>query len=248
MRVASWNMHRYNQKGLQGAEKLVAAGHDVICLQEVPEKILEKVLNLAPHHAQCRELVWQKGAQKTFLVTLSQHPMSRHIITPHKRWPNLLTKLAGLEEGLEFLASDIHAYNRNWRIFNVHLPLHAPPFGRMIEWIRIYKKFDKQSHNIVCADFNAFAGSIWSALLSPLVGTKLKHLMAHERWQLRKFLEKKQLENPFAKWRTQSQLPYQLDFILHGKELQVVMAERWPDRLNSDHWPLSLTLENISKT
>ena len=243
MQVATWNMYRYNKRSLQGVQTLLDAGHDVVCLQEVPEHLLDSITKLTPHHAVCRELVWKKGTQKTFLVTLSQHPLTHTMITPHKRWPSFATKILGLEEGLEFHAVDVRVHNHDWRIFNVHLPLHAPPFGRMIEWIRICSKFSQQSHNVICADFNAYAGPIWSALLSPILGTKFKHLVAHERKRLKKFLEKKNLQNPFGHWRTQVYFPYQLDFILHHETLTPTKAKRWPSRLHSDHWPLSITLE-----
>lgn len=236
MKIATWNAYRQNPRAIAGITTLLS-GHDVLCLQEVHHDILEDVLKLAPHNHVSDECTWRKG--RSYVVTLSHHPIVKAESLRHRHWPSLRNALQGQKEGRYFQRLDIEKDGQPWRIVNAHLPLNVSPFCRMGEWARMWAETAEHGRNIVCGDFNTFAGPIWAVLVGPFMGFRMRDVFIHERRRLRKFIAEKYFENPFAQWRTQMHLPYQLDFLLHGENLKANNAQRWPDRLGSDHWPLS---------
>ncbi len=243
MQITSWNVFRRNMEALYGVKELVDAGHDILCLQEVPELLLEDILQLMPYNYTCLESVWRNGRSKSYLVILSNYPIEMPTTVPHKQWPSLRNELHGQTESFEFQQINIMCNGQQWRIFNVHLPLNVSPFSRIREWLRIHRRFSSSSHNIICGDFNAFADPLWNMLVAPFFGYRPKDVFIHERNELRNFIFRKKLINPFGRWRTQMHLPFQLDFILHPKLVTGTNAIRWPSRMGSDHWPISIKLK-----
>ena len=49
MKIATWNLDRRNDNALDGVKTLIAE-HEVLCLQEVHEDILDDVTALTEHH------------------------------------------------------------------------------------------------------------------------------------------------------------------------------------------------------
>lgn len=236
MRVATWNTYRDNPKALQGAATLMGK-HDVLCLQEVHHNILDEMLKLAPHHHVSEECTWKKG--QSYVVTLSKHPIIRAKCVQHRHWPSLRNALQKQKEGRFFQRLDIEHNGAPWRIVNVHLPLNASPFCRMGEWARMWGETASHGRNIICGDFNTFAGPIWALMVGPFMGFRMRDVFINERRRLQQFIAKTNFISATPKQRTQMHLPYQLDFLLHSESLTTQHAERWPERLGSDHWPLS---------
>lgn len=236
MKIATWNAYRHNTQALEGIAVLMGQ-HDVLCLQEVHHDILQDVLKYAPYHHTSDECTWKTG--RSYIVTLSKHPISNAQNVRHRHWPSLSNWLQQQTEGRFFHHIDILKKGKSWRIINAHLPLSVSPFCRMREWARLWRHTAKHGRTLICGDFNAFHDPFVGLFVAPFMGHRLKDFLIHERRRLRTFLSKKKFGNPFAPWRTQMHLPYQLDFILHSEALITHNALRWQGRLGSDHWPLS---------
>lgn len=239
MKIATWNVHRRNKKTLKGVQLLMAE-HDVLCLQEINETLLEDVLKTAPHNYVSDECTWRGG--KSYIVTLSKYPITDGECIQHKHWHSLRNILKGQKEGRYFQRVDIDHKGTNWRVVNAHLPLNVSPFCRMCEWARIWNATNQDhTRNVICGDFNTFAGPIWALFVGPFMGFRLKDLFLNERNLMQKYIERSEFTNPLkAKKRTHAHVPYQLDFLLHQTVHETKEFKRWPKRLGSDHWPLSL--------
>ena len=242
MKIATWNVHRRNKKALEGVQTLLKE-HDVLCLQEINEKILDKVTKLAPHHYVSDECTWRGG--KSYIVTLSKHPITKSECIDHQHWKSLRNLWRGQEEGRCFQRVDLDVNGTKWRVINAHLPLNVSPYCRMCEWARIWNETDENhNRNIICGDFNTFAGPIWALIFGPFLGFRIKDLFLNERNLMQKYIERSAFVNPHKKLkRTHAQVPYQLDFLLHEEVQNTKQAKRWPKRMRSDHWPLTIELD-----
>ena len=241
MKIATWNIDRRNKKAPKGIKTLLDV-HEVVCLQEVRETMLDEVKALAPHHFISDECEWRGGT--TYLVTLSKHPITQTEVVEHQHWRSLRNFWRGQDEGRTFHRVDIDRDGKTWRIINTHLPLNVSPYCRMCEWARIWGETDQtHDNNIIAGDFNTFAGPIWALFFGAFLGFRIKDLFLNERNLMQKYIERSAFVNPHKKLRrTHAHVPYQLDFLLHEESQGTHKAIRWSERLGSDHWPLSLEI------
>lgn len=246
MKIATWNLDRRNDNALDGVKTLIAE-HEVLCLQEVHEDILDDVTALTEHHFIADECTYRGG--QTFIVILSKHPIHNAECIDHKHWRSLRNWWRNQKEGRCFQRVDIDRDGQQWRVINAHLPLNVSPFCRMCEWARIWNETDEDhNRNVICGDFNTFAGPIWALFFGVFMGFRLKDLFLNERNLMQKYIERSDFTNPFRKkkfthTRTHMHVPYQLDFLLHHEKHKTKDAKRWPKRMGSDHWPLSAQIE-----
>lgn len=239
MKIVTWNALRTNLNIIDGVEKLLAAGHDVICLQEIPQKDKNTLKELTPYSTYIEDCIHKGGI--SYNMVLSKHPITSVQTLPHRPWSSLTLRIRNRKDGMFFQKVEILKEGVIWQVINTHLILNAPPLIRIAEWIRMSRHMAPHNRTLICGDFNTFASPLWSIIVAWYMDYRWKDFFTHERKQMEAFLRKKKLINPFSQ-RTQTYLPYQLDFILFKESLKFSNATRWPERYGSDHWPLSIQL------
>ena len=114
MRLASWNMNHHNRTAMRGVEQLYDAGHDMLCLQEVPEHLLPELARLPGDLFACDEYTDTTGLTSK-LVILSRRPIQAHTVHQHKEYYSLRNWWGGIREGIAFHHVDLLVANQPTR-------------------------------------------------------------------------------------------------------------------------------------
>ncbi len=268
MVIYSWNMLFSNER-LDGAFAFIRdADFDIFCLQEVPEKFLERLKTLPYHLASRHERKIQlKGnASSSFAVILSKHPIEKHwsIFLPghpshslplHTRLFVYFTPLmlfsdvreavgygfADLERGA--LYADVAIGGASVRVFNFHLTLTQPAW-RIDEFASTLAKRDQEKPTIVCGDFNTLEKPHIS-ILNWLLGGRVSDafLWHRERRMMERHFVEHELVNPLRGSVTHPLSRSQLDHILVSESFSIKNASVIRDRHGSDHHPIRVEAE-----
>lgn len=247
IKVMSWNVSFRNKRFEEGIAAMLFLKPDVICLQEVPmHRVdwLRRRLGM-PYCITAKNYCLARAGIDTRLVLLSRLPVLDGKAMPHKRYRSLYNKLNGSKDGREYIQADIDVGNgQSVRVFNFHMPLKVGPSRRVNEIKHVLTQSADAPLKMLCGDFNT-CGRFWvTPLLALPYSYGLRDIVFNEQKALEKLFAKHDIVNPYKGWRTQAQLPFQLDGIyvsqpLMGSTLVHKCTERW----GSDHWPLMMHMK-----
>ena len=244
MDLITWNVFRHNRTLDLALDHIATQGADIVCLQEVPADMLHATLKLAPYATWCYEYASAKKGIDTRLVILSQHPFHYQRVQLHGQYPSLKTRLNRCVESMEYQSVDLTVNGHDYRVFNIHMPLNTTPRHRLAELEDILAhKLHPTATNLLCGDFNSCGRPLISGLWGWMQSYKLRDWLMHEKRALEKLTTRYGYDNPFRRWRTHSQLPFQLDAILIPEDLPIQRMERIKARVGSDHFPLRLVVD-----
>ncbi len=254
----------FTNRKLERALKFIrTTPYDVLCLQEVPEILLTKLKKLPLSIAYRYDMVqhFRSGDITTYNVILSPHTIENQdeIVFPdYWTFLPLRTKLfLYLLRPFKFtkasnrggLYADLRIGTNLVRVFNLHLIL-AQPTLRLREFENAMTERDRTVPTIVCGDFNILE-SFRSTPLNWMFGGKFSDsLFRHrERTEIEKHFVSHELVNVLRGKNTHPISRSQLDHILISHDLSVSHASVLPDRIGSDHHPISANISfNIHKT
>ena len=128
------------------------------------------------------------------------------------------------------------------RVFNLHLVL-AQPAWRLKEFEMAMAERDSSRPTIVCGDFNTIEAPHIS-ILNWLLGGKVSDVFFHrrERTNIQEHFVQHELVNALAGSITHQLSRSQLDHILVSHSFAIKNASVIPDRIGSDHHPISVEI------
>ncbi len=257
MKVVSWNTLFVNQKLERAFEFIRESDADLICLQEVSTKLLERLKTL-PYALEYRSDMtkhFRKGPVHTYNVILSRYEVVNRGEVPFPDyWPLLPLRarfLFTLLRPLKFtkirdrggLFVDVREGGRTLRLFNLHLIL-AHPAWRASEFEAAMLERDPSLPTVICGDFNILE-SPRVTLFNWFFGGKLSDAFfwKRERSRMERRFVEHELLNAFAGYKTHPISKSQLDHILVSRGLSVEDASVVRDRHGSDHHPIIATID-----
>ena len=255
MKIYSWNMLFCNRKLDRAFEFIAQSDFDIFCLQEVPEKFLERLKILPYHSAYVPEsnLIFRGNRETIFNLVLSKYPIAHSEVISLKHYTlelpwrsrffaRCMFLLRIWPEGLgnrHALYADIEIPDRGIvRIFNLHLPLMNPHI-RAEEFEHTLLQKNPLQPTIVCGDFNIIEKSP-TIVLNWLLGGRVSDALLYRRE--RTYIEKRfisyELANALRGTITHSLSRSQLDHILVSNSFSIKTAEVISDCTGSDHHPI----------
>ena len=256
MRILSWNMLFSNARLDDALAFIRDSDADVICLQEVPERLLEPLRSLPYHLAQ--EIDVRRATPRTetvYLAILSRFPiLAQESFGFPDYFPLLPLRTRAFVRLMRIFdwtrIADRHAFSvdidvagTTMRVFNLHLIL-ARPSWRLEEFERAMTERDPRLPTIVCGDFNVLESrriAILNWLTSGTPGDVF--FWRRERTRMETAFTAHELTNPLFGRVTHPLSHSQLDHILCSKHFPVKSAEVSRDRHGSDHCPIIVELD-----
>ena len=268
MVIYSWNMLFSNERLDDAFAFIRDADFDIFCLQEVPEKFLER-LKALPFHLVSRHerrIPVKRGTVPNFVVILSKHPIEQHrsvslssshpshSLPLHTRMFVRFTPLtlfsdvreavvhgfSDLERGA--LYADIAIGDIPVRVFNFHLTLTQPAW-RIDEFRSTLAKRDREKRTIVCGDFNTLEKPHVS-ILNWLLGGRTSDALLYrrERTTIERHFVEHELVNPLRGSVTHPLSQSQLDHVLVSRSFSIKNASVISNRHGSDHHPIRVEI------
>jgi len=257
MKIYSWNMLCRNRELDRAFEFIAESDFDIFCLQEVPEKFLQRLQTL-PYFISFRserELSYPQGSVHNYVVTLSKHSITKEGEIPFPEYwqflplrtrifvrvmpSQLFTKIRN--RAAQYI--DVTVEGMSLRVFNLHLIL-AQPVWRLKEFEMAMVQRDHSRPTVVCGDFNILEKPHITPL-NWLMGGHITDtfLYGRERTTIEKRFVANELSNPLRGKITHAISRSQLDHILVSHDLSIKNASVLPNRVGSDHHPIRVETE-----
>lgn len=261
----SWNVYALNKQVPDAFTFIQSLDFDILCLQEVPDSLLEMLRTLPFHLATSIDNTWvtdalhpEQGESTMHLVILSKHSIEKTAIYPY---PPLPTKKplqmqafhiaryaigmwrGGAIRGRTTLAAWIQIGEKTIQVFSAHLSLYTPQ-TRAAEFEVIAQHLDSDSIPIVCGDFNTL--DYWMMRpLNWLQGGRLADAMpwARERENVEAQFKKANLMNPLSGKSTHPVAKSQLDHILLPPNTPITDSRVLFELHGSDHYPVKVSIQ-----
>ncbi|MCK5725452.1 MAG: endonuclease/exonuclease/phosphatase family protein [Thiotrichaceae bacterium] len=213
-KLLSFSINSRNKDYEQVSQLLENNPSQLVCLQEIPFVRYEKLKQLITKKLPNYYHVYSK---KKSLMILSKQP-----IVPHKTMP--------------FLKASTVINSKTVTIWNIHSPkaLHKKEWQSYF-FDRLQKDIDNDDsrYKIICGDFNSTPHND--------IIRRLKHNFnaAYQQafWPI-------SFTYPSSKSFIATPLPFvKIDFFLLSKNINVLYYQRLKDHANSDHYPITTTIE-----
>jgi len=257
MRIVSWNVNSRNKKIKKGIHYILSLSPDVICLQEVPQRILSYLQTLSDYSlSTCFDSKHHKIPQKNIYVcTLTkQQPMRVTKHTYDNGFSNsLLTKfytfLLHVEEKHMVLVVTLMIHRKKIQIANTRLSCAIGTHDRLQELTTLIQKTKHPTiPTIYCGDFNVVDSKIFNRLTGWIRGFDHFDYLLDERKAFEALYTKEHLVNIFRGKSTSiiNRPLLQLDHILVPYSFITIGNGLTRKRYGSDHKML-ITDINVSK-
>lgn len=255
MRIISWNVNNRNKKIKKGIRYILSLRPDVICLQEVPQRMMlwlhtisgytvSKCFDSKHHH---------KSTKHIYVCTLTkQKPIrvKRHIYDngfSNSLLTKLYTSLLHVKEQHTVLVATLQIRGKPIQIANTRLSCAIGTHDRLQEFtILIQKTKHPEILTIYCGDFNIVDSKIVNRLTGWLRGFNHFDYLLDERGSFEKLYQQEQLVNIFRGRSTSlvNRPLLQLDHILVPYAFPIQSHSLTRKRFGSDHRMLIIDVDN----
>ena len=250
MRVYSWNMFCFNRRPKAVLDFVGTVEADIVCLQEVPKKLLKPLKILFPHseHTVDSERAIGKKDLTNYNVILSKYPLSKvHAIQHADIAHSLRTKITiramspmgwAKIKNRNALAVTAHTPLGPIQVFNAHLTL-ASPSHRKAEFANLLTVRTPEIPAIIAGDFNILEHPRIKPL-SWFLGASIKESLPSypERELFEERFKNASLKNPHLGSVTHNFSQSQLDHVLVSESLTITDSGVHPHLNGSDHYPV----------
>lgn len=268
LRARSWNVYSSNQKIEQAAAFIEHSHADVLCLQEVPPALMERIQLMSFHVHRgldtTRRMKKSGREMQDSTVILSRHPIIEYgnhklPFSPQSPLEARFSRSFTTTNEFDFLFRDereaisavIDVNGQEVRVFCVHLTFYGPP-RREREFTRILQAIDPQRPNVICGDLNVFE----DPALKLYINWRVSSTPCQSIWQSTPFFnERARFEEQFAGAGLINPLRHQvthevtragytarsqLDHILIPAGARVHEASVHENSVGSDHRPVTV--------
>jgi len=257
MRIISWNVFAGNKKIVRGIRFILSLHPDVICLQEVPQRIMPWIQTIPEYNvSSCFDSKHRhKSTKHIYVCTLTKKKPSR--VTQHVYdngfYNSLLTRLytsfLHVEEQHIVLVITLLVRGKRIQIANTRLSCAIGTHDRLGELTTLIQKTKRPvTPTIYCGDFNVVDNKIVNRLTGWMRGfTHLDYLL-DERESFEKLYQQEKLINIFRGKSTSivNHPLLQLDHILVPHSFPITGNALTRKRYGSDHRILIADIE-VSK-
>ncbi len=258
MKIYSWNMFCFNTRQQAAFDFIAQADFDIFCLQEVPEKFLERLKTLPFHIASAsdnaffipggklkahhtvilsRFVIGAFGKVAFPAVELPWQARMFHSFNPYG------SSRKSVERGCVWADMDIPGAETT-RVFSVHLTLSSPS-SRAKEFEMVAENLPPGRATILAGDFNVIEHPAVKSF-NWFLGSSLKE--SHPWHNERKHIEEKfnhyRFQNPLRGKVTHGISQSQLDHILVPESWSITEARVSKEKYGSDHRPVFITLKD----
>jgi exonuclease III len=240
MKIFSWNTFDHNKNTLKGINYILNQNPDVICLQEIPYKLLSKLEKLSNYYL--TKIVDFKGIDNpekgTYLCILTKNkPISIKTISYYSKQINCLwssiyyKKLLNQEEQHDAISIELP---NNIQITNAHLSAVANETNRTNMLKNLTSNLNPVKTQIICGDFNT-SNNIVTRKVRNLVGEK--EVNKCEKSPVQLLLQQLHLKNIFEGKFTSNAfaIKEQFDYILVSKDTNIKDYQVESNKFGSDH-------------
>lgn len=265
LKLVSWNVFVLNPRIADACAFIRDMDFDVLCLQEVPDALLEQLRSLPYHLVSSIDTIWvtdahhpDRGESTMHHVILSKHPIVAHTAYAASELPtrmpwqthfyyflryHLRMWRGGAMRARTFISANINVSDTTIRVFSAHLPLYTPQI-RMSEFRSLCLHLSENIPNIVCGDFNVLDNWLMRPL-NWLQGGSFASAMpwTHERADMQEQFKMSGFINPLHAKNTHKFAGCQLDHILVPIDTPTSNAQVIPELYGSDHYPVTVTIE-----
>jgi len=179
MRIVNWNVRRSNLTITAGIRRALTQRPDILCLQEVPERLVRFISSLGYHTVRGMDFkpVHPSGKHTYTYILTSVRPVL-HKTIPLLRSAVRVTALTRMLYRGIFRAEEQHngvymvaRFNDTAvQILNTRLSCVVPPAQRIRELKALFSVLKKNMPVVVCGDFNVGDSAIFTALTGWLRG------------------------------------------------------------------------------
>lgn len=259
MRIYSWNVWDDNKTPELVLEFIQQLDFDIVCLQEVPESLLEKLNALPYSQVHCVDLTRLRPGKEEacYLVILTHYEIIHHgsfFTCPKPFYPLRTRAFLGLglfgftrlkDHGALYADIQIPGSERPVRVFSLHLRLNGP-LERQKELAIVSSHMDKACSTIMSGDFNIIDQPLQKSF-SWLLGSSMHEALPWypERQLMEQQFSSLGLKNVLRGQRTNTLFANQLDHILVPKAAAVMKAGVCKESFGSDHYPVYASIENF---
>jgi len=245
MKVLTWNVYKDNKKMSKLILQLQKEDADIVCLQEVPERFLEKLSGMYEFVVSSNEgWTYRKTGEEILIlnVILSKFEIS-HVFTQDISLHTLFEARKYKQFSSEFISATINVKGINYEVSNTHLRCVAPPWVRVKQFEEILKNIDTNKRNIICGDLNTFSWPLLNLLIWKRYSYTFKEIWTNGRKIFDTIFTTHNLVNPHRGVGTFKLFPVQYDYILVDKEIVVNSSQKIKQLSGSDHYGLVIDVD-----
>lgn len=257
MKIYSWNVCSYNKATNLVLKFIQQLDFDILCLQEVPETLLEKLKTLPRAHVSFVDLkrLLPEKEEVCYVVILTHHRIINHgsFFTCKKPKVPIRTRaFIGLglfgftklyDHGAIYADIKIPSRELPVRVFSVHLRLDSPT-ERQRELKIVSSHMNNAYSTIICGDFNIIDRPLQKPF-NWLMGSPIREALPWypERQYMEKQFSFLGLKNVLRGKKTSTVFANQLDHILVPQGCSAIAAGVCEKSFGSDHYPIYTTIE-----
>src|SRR5688572_27920077 len=230
MKIISWNVLTQNENIEKGLDFIFEQNPDVICLQELPQNILEKLESSKQWNiTSVIDFHHLKTNTNSYVAILSKVPVDntgRFVYFGKKInsiYSNIVYKAwAKIVEMHEAIYVDINLGNTEYRIVNAHLSCSTNTRNKLSQLEKVLNLRNTPGHTIMCGDFNLIGNNLINKLIGWIREYSLEDYKIDEVNSVIKLFNKYGFTNIFKGKSTISNLNhkmFQLDYILADNKL-----------------------------
>ncbi len=258
MNIYSWNVWDDNKTPELVLKFIQQLDFDILCLQEVPESLLQKlsVLPYAQVHFVDLTRLRPEKEETCYLVILTHYHIIHHssfLTCPKPVYPLRTRAFLGLglfgftrlkDHGALYADIRIPGSEHPIRVFSLHLRLSGP-VERQKELALVSSHMNKAYPTMVCGDFNIIDQPLQKSF-SWLLGSSIREALPWypERRRMEQQFDGLGLKNVLRGKKTNTRFANQLDHILVPKEFSVTAAGVCENSFGSDHYPVYVTIKS----
>lgn len=245
MRIITWNIRKDNKKAQDAILFALSQNPDILCLQEVPQNILEYLRETPGYTVHASYDFISKNPEKHgYTVTLTRLPVSDEREIPYDRNMNqsimnryLYEKLIHQVEQHNAILITIQTDKGLLHVVNTRLSCAVNTRSRLIEFQNMIERVPSDIPTIFCGDYNVVDSQLVNRVTGWVRGFKRPDYKLNERKEFEKLFNKHNLINIFRGRSTSlvNRPLLQFDHILIPKTVVVTHKELFKRRYGSDH-------------
>lgn len=248
MKIFNWNVRNKNRKIYRGISWILEQNPDVVCLQEVPGKVLTKLTKdtkmyinyVIDFESKTRE---EKNIYNVVLTKIPPKKIESFTYFEEEESTFygriLYNKINKVSERHKGISITLESGKIKINVINVHLSCSIGSRKRLLQIKNTLRKTEESKLNLICGDFNVMSNKILKRTAGKKVGYTKEDYRIEEKREANALFENFNLSNIFQKKVTTSFagskiVKLQPDHILLDKRIEVI-EHKMLKSFGSDH-------------